>query len=224
MLCVAPAARAQSDLNEVVVTASRIQEYDSARTPDVALKKRADNLIVEVTVICDTRDESQRKNELRQTLRNLIRAAKDDDGIALGVGEEVVGDFDETMLDTVIRPAGKVDTSSATLLVKTAVSKTDTFDAATARIKRFVDRTAKVGRTEVLIDNGWQLTLIGPERYRPDVAKLVAEDAQRIAATFGPAYGVEVEGLQLPVSWYQAGPLDLALYIPYKLTVRPVQP
>jgi hypothetical protein len=33
-----------------------------------------------------------------------------------------------------------------------------------------------------------------------------------------------VEGLQLPVSWYQAGPLDLALYIPYKLTVRPVQP
>ena len=27
--------------------------------------------------------------------------------------------------------------------------------------------------------------------------------------------------VQLPVSWYQARPLDLALYSPYRLTVRP---
>lgn len=50
----------------------------------------------------------------------------------------------------------------------------------------------------------------------------MAEDAHKVADAFGPGYGVAVEGLQRPVSWYQAGPLDLALYIPYKLEVQPL--
>jgi hypothetical protein len=208
-------------LEEIVVTASRLSEYDPTETPHVTLIKRADNLITEVVVICDTRDLSQRRSELKSTLRNLIRAAASDQAIDLGLGDEVVGAFDESMLDAVIQPDAKADTSRATLLIKTAVSPSDTFDAATGRIKTFVERTPKVGRTEVLLDNEWQLTLLGPQRYRADVAKLIADDARRMAAVFGEGYGVEVQGLQLPVSWYQAGPLDLALYIPYRLTVRP---
>lgn len=219
----APALGQGSGVEELVVTGSRISEFDSTRTPAVTLTKRADNLITEVTVVCDTRDESQRKAELRATLRNLVKAAAQDKSIELGVGDEIVGAFDETMLDAAIKPAGKADTSLATLLIKTAVTPADTFDAATGRIKAFVKRTPKEGRTEVLLDDDWQLTLIGPQRYRPDIAKLVAEDAKRMAAVFGDGYGVEVEGLQLPVSWYQAGPLDLALYVPYRLTVRPLR-
>lgn len=217
----APAALAQNALEEVVVTASRLSEYDPTQTPHVTLRKRADNLIIEVTVVCDTRDESQRRTELKQTLRNLIRAAAADKGIELGLGEEVVGAFDETMLDAVIAPAGKPDTSRAAFLIKTAVTPSDTFDAATGRIKAFVKNTPKVGRSEVLLDKDWQLTLVNPGQYQPDVVRLVAEDARRTAGLFGDGYGVEVTGLQLPVSWYQAGPLDLALYIPYRLTVRP---
>lgn len=215
---------AAQGLEEVVVTASRLTEYDPTETPHVTLIKRADNLITEVAVVCDTRNESERRAELKATLRNLIRAAAEDKSIALGIGDEVVGAFDETMLDSVIRPDAKVDTSRATLVIKTAVSATDTFDAATGRIKAFAKRTPKVGRTEVLLNSGFELTLLGPSRYRADVAKLIAEDAGRMAAVFGDGYGVEVQGLQLPVSWYQSGPLDLALYIPYRLTVRPVRP
>lgn len=215
---------AAQGVEEIVVTASRLKEYDPAETPSVTLTKRADNLITKVTVVCDTRDQSQRRSELKATLRNLIRAAGQDKAIALGVGDEIVGEFGEDMLDAVIVPDAKADTSRATLLVKTAVAATDTFDAATGRITTFVERTAKVGRTEILLDDDWQLTLIQPTRYRPDVVKLVAEDAHRLAAAFGEGYGVEVQGLQLPVSWYQAGPLDLALYIPYRLTVRPTKP
>jgi hypothetical protein len=216
-------ARAQP-LEEVVVTASRLTEYDPTETPYVTLIKRADNLIVQVRVVCDTRDQSQRRSELKATLRNLIRAAASDKSVELGVGEEVLGAFDETMLDTVIAPDARADTSRATLIVKTAVAPTDSFDAATGRIKAFVARTPKVGRTEVLIEGDWELTLVGPSQYRPAVAKLVADDARQMAAVFGEDYGVEVQGLQLPVSWYQSGPLDLALYIPYRLTVRPRRP
>ncbi len=215
-------AQAQSSgVEEIVVTASRLSEYDPNQTPQVTLHKRADNLITAVTVVCDTRDQSQGRNELKQTLRNMIRAAANDRTVKLGLGSEVVGVFDESMLDAVIVPDAKADTSRATVVIKTAVSAEDTFDAATGRIKAFVARTAKVGRTEVLLNSGWELTLINPSQYRPEVAPLVAEDARRMAGLFGDGYGVEVLGLQLPVSWYQAGPLDLALYIPYRLTVRP---
>lgn len=208
---------------EIVVTGSRLSEYDANETPQVTYRRRADNLITVVTVVCDTRDESQRKSELKQTLRNMIRAAAQDQRIDLAVGEEVLGAFDETMLDNVIVKDSKVDTSRATLVVKTPVTVGDTFDSATARIEAFAERTPKVGRTEILSNDDWQLTLVDPGQYRPEVARLIADDARRMAAVFGDGYGVEVQGLQLPVSWYQSGPLELAIYIPYRLTVRPLR-
>ena len=218
-------ALAQSfGVEEIVVTGSRLAEYNPTQTPQVTLRKRADNLVTKVTVVCDTRDISQRKAELKATLRNMIRGASKDSSIRLGVGDEVVGAFDDTMLDQVIVPDRKADTSSATVLVKTAVRADDSFDLATGRIKGFVGKPAKDGRTEILLNSGWELTLVNPSQYRPAVAQLVAEDASRMARLFGEGYGVQIEGLQLPVSWYQAGPLDLALYIPYKLTVRPKSP
>jgi hypothetical protein len=216
------ASTSNESVNEVVVTGSRLSDYDAARTPQVTLLRRADYLITEVKVVCDTRDEKLRHEELRSTLRNMIHGSGG--AIELGVGEEVVGKFDETMLDTVTRPDAKADTTYATVLVKTRISAADSFDAATARITGFIDRTAKVGRTEILREGDWQLSLVGPQQYRPAVITLVAADSKKVAAEFGPGYGVTVSGLQLPVSWYQAGPLDLALYIPYRLDVVPLTP
>ncbi len=207
---------------EIVVTGARLKEYDPNETPHVTLAKRADNLIVRVTVVCDTRDLSQRREELKATLRNMIRAAAADTSVELGLGDEIVGRFDETMLDAVISPRARPDSSQAIVVIKTAVAAGDTFDGASGRIKRFIERTPTVGRSEILLTGDWQLTLVDPGQYRPGVARLVAEDAARMAAMFGAGYGVEVEDLQLPVSWYQSGPLDLALYIPYTLVVRPL--
>jgi hypothetical protein len=226
-VAVVPAMAIAADttaVEEVVVTGARMTEYDPVQTPHIALVHRADNLMTSVKVICDTRDQSQRRAELKATLRNMIKAAASDPNIALGVGEEVVGSFDDTMLDAAIKPDAKADTSYAELLVKTSIGATDTFDAATGRIKRYIDRTPKDGRTEILRQGDWQLTLIGPTKYRPQVIGLVADDAHKVADAFGPGYGVSVEGLQRPVSWYQSGPLDLALYIPYKLEVHPLAP
>lgn len=217
----APVQARQSGMEEVVVTASRLSEYDPVKTPFVTLNRRADNLISTVRVVCDTRDLSQRKQELKATLRNMIKAAPGA-GVELGLeGEEVVGRFDETMLDAVIQPHNRPDTSVATLVVKTRVAPSDTFDAAAGRIKAFAEKTPKAGRTEILPTEEWNLTLIGPQRYRGEVFGLVAEDARKVAATFGPDYAVSAEGLQLPLSWYRSGPLELALYVPYKLTVTP---
>ncbi|KSB89628.1 hypothetical protein AS593_16340 [Caulobacter vibrioides] len=215
-----PALAQNEDVSEIVVTAARLTEYDPVKTPYVSLKKRPDNLITEVRVVCDTRDLSQRRNELKATLRNMIKAAPAA-GVELGLGEEIIGQFDETMLDGVIKPDNRPDTSQAVLVVKTRIAPGDTFDAATGRIKAFADKTPTVGRTEILASEDWNLTLIGPQKHRPQVIALVSEDARRASTAFGPDYAVSVEGLQLPVSWYQSGPLELALYIPYRMTVVP---
>lgn len=50
---------------------------------------------------------------------------------------------------------------------------------------------------------------------------LMAEDARRTSATFGPGYSVEVTGIENRVTWRQSGPLDLGLFIPYKLSITP---
>src|SRR3569832_431522 len=75
----APAGRAGSSaangVEEVGVTGSRIRDYDPTETPHVSVLKRADNLLVEIKVVCDTRDKPQRLDEIRATLRNMIRTA-----------------------------------------------------------------------------------------------------------------------------------------------------
>lgn len=217
-----PVAWAQEGgVEEVIVTASRISEYDATETPHVVLRKRADNLLVLVNVVCDTRDASQRRAELKATLRNLIAAAAKDPGIELGLGEEVVGKIDETMIDSLIGPAGRPDTSQVSLLIKTRIVPTDTLDGASKRIDDFIAKVAKAGRTEVLATSNVNLSLVQPEQYRDEIIALVARDSLKSAGAFGSDYGVTVNNLQLPISWYQSAPLELALYIPYRMEVRP---
>jgi type IV pilus biogenesis protein CpaD/CtpE len=219
--CAAPIALAQDEAaNEVVVTAEK-REVNEARTPHVVLMRRADNLITEVKVVCDTRDPTQRVNELKATLRNMIKGSNGQ--IELGVGDVLVGRFDATMLDRVITPQLRADTSEATVIIKTHIVAGDTFDTAAARITDFIAKTPKVGRSEILREKEWNLTIIKPEQYRGAIIAKVAEDARGISAAFGPGYGVSVDGLQQPVDWYQSGALDLALFIPYKLVVQPPQ-
>ena len=107
-------------------------------------------------------------------------------------------------------------------MVKTHVTPTDTFDSAAGRITAFIQRTPKVGRSEILREKEWNLTIIGAEQYRGAIIAKVAEDARGVVAAFGPGYGASADGLQRPVDWYQSGDLDLALFIPYRLVVEPL--
>lgn len=214
------AAMAQdTSVDEIVVTA-QMADYDANETPAIVLKKRADNIITSIEVTCDTRDLTQRRQELKATLQALIKAAGAA-GIELAVNsDDVVRKFDPNDLDSIIRSATKVDTSTATLTLKTKVLPTDTYESVTARVEAFVKRTPKSGRTEVLMSDNWDLTLVGPGQYRDEIIALVAADANKTAAAFGAGYSVSVDGLTLPVTWYQSAPLELALYIPYRQSIH----
>lgn len=213
-------ATAQDAMETVNVTGIRAS-IDPSEIPHIYLLHRADHLITKVTVTCDTRDPAKRRAELKETLRGMIRSAAGTGSISLGVGDEIVADLTEKMLDKVIEPDARQDTSRAEVIVKTRVTANDMFDDATARIERFIDATPKAGRTEILRNKHWDLTIVGPEQYRAAVIAKVAEDAKKTAALIGTDYAVKIEGLQRKIAWYQKGPLDLALYIPYAMTVQP---
>jgi hypothetical protein len=92
---------------------------------------------------------------------------------------------------------------------------------ALARIDRFLKSVKPVGRALVERDDALTLSIVAPDQYRPEVGRVVAEDAAKMAAKFGPGYAVEVRGLNRPVEWTRAGLTEVFLYIPYELVILP---
>ena len=211
-------AVAQEATETVVVTGSRAADYGA---PHIAMTKRADHVITTVTVTCDTRDLSQRREELKATLRNMIGSAAGTKTISLGLGQGIIGDLSEGNFDQIIVPDNRADTSKAYVVIKTRVSASNTLNDATGRIKAFIRETPKVGRTEILANDEWDLTIVGPEQYRDQLIGAIVADAKHTAELFGAGYTVAIDGLEHRVSWYQRGPLDLALFIPYELKITP---
>lgn len=192
--------------------------------PNIQMKRRADNLVVSVRVVCDTRDADQRRREINETLRAMARAAGADAVIELSLDASgnVIA-FDESMVPNLafFSDNGRPDTSAVTLVVKTPIAAADTLEASSDRIRAFVASAPRTGRSELRIMDDWEPTVISPDQYRPAILAAIAEDAGATAAAFGPDYRVEVGGLSRQVTWRQAGPLDLMLYIPYQLGVTP---
>jgi len=222
VLCFAGSAWAQVD--EIIVTGSRSIEWDRDDIPVVQLPRRADNLIVAVTVVNDTREAAGRRSELIATLRAMVQAAGRDARIDLSIEDDgALVPLTEDMVSTLTLGSdpGRADTSVANLIVKTAIASADTLDDASGRIETFVDATPKTGRSLVNITGDWELSIIDPGQYRPAILAAISSDAKTTAEAFGPAYAVEVSGLSNRVTWTQSGPLDLSLFIPYEMTVKP---
>ncbi|HEY0927989.1 hypothetical protein [Brevundimonas sp.] len=223
-LITTPAVAQETALEEVVVTGSRMIEWDPDDIPAVQLFRRADNLIASVRVVNDTREAAGRRSELTQTLRAMARQAAGRADIDLSIETDgVLVPLTEDMVSTLTLGVDgmRSDTSVATLIVKTPISATDSLDSASGRLEAFVEAVPTTGRSEVDIDDDWQLSIIDPPQYRAAILALMAADAERAAGAFGGGYRVEVTGMENRVTWRQSGPLDLGLFIPYKMTVVP---
>ena len=225
-LLTTPAVAQDASIEEIVVTGSRMIDWDPDDIPAVQLFRRADNLIVEVRVVNDTRDAGARRSELIQTLRAMARAAGRQADIGLSIETEgVLVPLTEDMVSTLTLGVeqGRTDTSVATLVVKTPITAADTLDTASERIEDFVGVIPVVGRSLIIVFGDWELSIVNPPQYRPVILGLIAEDARRASGAFGPDYRVEVGGIENRVTWRQSGPLDLGLFIPYSLTVVPTR-
>ncbi|NBB52758.1 TonB-dependent receptor [Rhizobium sp. CRIBSB] len=224
LVMAAPAMAQDAFVDEIVVTGARAIEWDPDDVPVIQLMRRADNLIVEVRVVNDTREATGRRSEITRTLQAMARAAAADPAIELSIenGGALVP-LVESMVSTLTLgfDGGRSDTSVATLVVKTAIRPDDSLDSASDRIETFVDDVPLNGRSLIDISGDWQLSIIDPPRYRSEILTLIAADARQASAVFGDGYAVQIEGLSNRVTWRQAGPLQLGLFIPYDMTVTP---
>jgi hypothetical protein len=219
VLCAALPAGAQETMETVAVTGIRTSELT---LPYVVLTRRADHLYTSITVEDDTRDAKIRVQELRTALKAVLAAVKQEPRITLSVEKnDVLKDFTEDLIDQYITSGSRPDTSQARILVKTAIGPDDTYDSTTGRIEDFIKRIPKIGRSDVISNDDYEIAVVGPQQYHAAVIAKIATNAKETAAMFGGDYGVTIEGMYRPLQWYRAGQLDLALYIPYTMVVQP---
>lgn len=207
---------------EIVVTGLRIEQDDySSEMPVVGLRRTADFLVVQVAIRGDTRDETARRREIHDMLERAVRLAPQH-GVELAYGYYILTPLTlENIDDLSVGRDNRPDSERVDFLVKAPLTGGESGKMAEERISRYVEAVPEVGRAQMDEIGDSTLSIVGPDQYRQEIASLVAKDAAALAATMGEGYGVEVEGLNMPVQWARSGPSEVMLYIPYKLTIVP---
>ena len=211
-----------SELDEIVVTGTRISDEELALMPAVTLTRRADFLALSVTLENDTREADGRRREMHETLRNLVAdAAKQ--GMSMAHGDEFLIPVTAANYQLPLSSGGRPDTSRVSLYLKRPLGPTDDVAAEIARLEKFVDDARVVGRTQVDADDDIALSVVNPERYRYEIVPLIAADAKKLQAAIGTGCRVNLTGLASRVSWERTDEAELTLYLPYKVEITDCQ-
>lgn len=206
---------------EIVVTGSRVDNDDFADyQPAVGLRRQADFLVQQVSIIGDARDQDEREAEIRAMLLNAIGRA-DRAGVELAQGTYIVTlltreNIDELELVRDRRP----DSERINFLVKAPLAGSSVAEAQ-ALIDAFVEDVPEVGRAQMETLGDPTLSVVGPDSYREDIIAAVAADAQRQVGVLGDGYAVEITGMNMTVQWARSGPGEVLLFIPYELKFVP---
>jgi len=207
---------------EIIVTASRVdQDNYSDIMPAVGLRRQADFLVQEVVIRGDSRDETQRRREIREMLAEAIQRAEPE-GIELAYGEYVLTTLTrENVADIALQRDTRPDSELVRFLVKARLAGTQSGEQAEAQIARYVEAVPEVGRAQMDTAGDSTLSIVGPDGFRPQIADQIAADARAMAGIVGDGYAVEIVGLNMPVQWARSGPGEVFLFVPYELKVVP---
>ena len=218
ILALVTGAPAWAQIEEVVVTGSRISGEDYSSIPAVVLQRRADFLVQRIRLTNDTRAEDARFKELHQTIRDMVSDAAKKPGIALSYGEEFLIPISAAATEVVFGPGGKrPDTSSTSIYVKMALGEKDDVLAAIANLTAFIRKARIAGRTEIEAEDEVGLSLVAPEKYRYDIISKITEDAKKLREAVGSKCRIQLSGLANRVSWQRSDVSELTLYIPYQI-------
>jgi len=215
---------AWSQVEEIVVTGSRISGDDYSRMPAVVLQQRADFLVQRIRLTNDTRAEDARTKELYQTIRDMVGDAAKRTGMALSYGDEFLIPITATAYEVPLSEGGKrADTSSTSIYVKMALGEKDDVPDAIAKLRSFIKKGRLSGRTEIEPDGDVGLSLVAPEKYRYGIIAKITEDAKKLHASVGAQCKIRLSGLSNRVSWQRSDVSELTLYIPYQVELTDCQ-
>jgi hypothetical protein len=212
-----------AQLEEVVVTGSRISGDDYTRIPAVVLERRADFLVQQIRLTNDTRAEEGRTREIYETIRDMVADAAKRPGVALGYGNDFLIPITATDYEVPLEKGRRPDTSTTELYVKMALGEKDDLQKAIAELSTFIKKVRVSGRTEVELAGEVGLSLVKPERYRYDIIARITQDAKRLQSAIALQCKVEISGLSNRVSWRRSDVSLLTLYIPYQVQLTGCQ-
>jgi hypothetical protein len=86
-------------------------------------------------------------------------------------------------------------------------------------VAEFIAAIPKMECVSLRSDNA-TLALDDPERFRPQLLKVIAEHIKQSKLAMGPTREVEIAGLERPVVAMQKGARELTLFIHYSLRIR----
>lgn len=204
------------NLEEVVVTGLRASDY--SEMPAVTITKPADFLVQKIPLINDSRSPDLRKKEIIETVEGMLKRSTSGRNIALSYGEGflVPVNLTEESLQ-IIEDKKRPDTSRVEIYVKVTLTAGDDTKARIAALRKFIEKTPLVGRTEVEPMDDVGLSIVGPEKYRYDILARIAEENARLAKVVGSKCEVKVSGLSRRVMWERTEVAELMLYIPYEM-------
>lgn len=232
-----PALAQDLNAGEVVVTGSRAnQSYIDTRTnrvvemgdddasslPSVGMRRRADNALIPVIIAGDTRDQTQRREEILTMVRSALELAGRSN-IELAIGDFFVVPLTPDNYRTLaFMGDGRPDSERVAFFIKTRLgTSADEANQAITRLEQFIRSVPASGRAEIRANGPLTLSIVAPDQYRNQILDPIATDARAIAARFGPEQRVEAQGLDRPVEWRRAGVTEVFLYIPHRIIYRP---
>ena len=220
VLFLAAASGYAQEIDEIVVTGT----LAGSDVPGTHLRRPADNLLIRVQVVNDSREEDQRENEIHRTLLAAISAAARNSNIELSTVTDngFVIPLTKANYQVELEGGSRPDTSQTSFRAKSAVpGSTDDGEALVVELKRFISGLDMVGRTEVFVDGDVEVSIVNPSQYRAEAVRLFAEDVQSVTSALGDDYRVVVNGIDKPIEWARAGSLTVAIYVPYEYMVVP---
>ena len=211
-------AVAQEKLQNIVVTASRIDIDDLVTAPAIYRRVPADFVQVAVVYQSGTRDAGERRAELSTMFDRLKKAVAGAEGYALygGTLGESSAPIDTVLFDDVYRTYGNQGSFTLTLSVDTR--QDETFDKLMARTAAFVKAIKAAGRTEAYLGDEQFLGARHTDKHREALLSDLGAEVRMLQEVFG-ASKVTVEGLESRVITQPSGPLEMEIFIPYELTV-----
>ncbi len=226
-MAVATPVLAQDNTAEIVVTARRVDADDaeSQKIPVIGLKRRGDFLVQRYYIISDTRDFERRRDEVYETLKNIVAAADSNSDIALSVGENELravtsANYRAIPLDSNFR--NRADTSYVSLYVKHRLaSDGSNAKSAVTAIESFTKKIKLAGRSEVLPDGDTQISILNPQQYRYPILQLIADDAKKVSGMLGTDYGIYLSSFTRPVEWIGETPTEVFMFIRYDASISP---
>ncbi|KJS25938.1 MAG: hypothetical protein VR75_09210 [Hyphomonadaceae bacterium BRH_c29] len=206
-------------LQSITVTASMIDRDDLLAAPAIYRRVQADFIQVDVSYQSGTRDAAERKAELATMFERLKAAVSKTQGYALEGGAlgESSAPIDTVLFDDIYSAYGAQ--GSFTLIMSIDTRPGESFDKLMERAGKFVEDIKAAGRTEAFLGDEQYLGARHTDKHREALLNDLQAEVRSLQQVFR-ASKVSLTGLESRVITQPSGPLELEIFIPYKLTVE----